>query len=97
MRIVYRAAPGAKVWIKGSEVVRGWTKVQHDTWRVSLPNSFLGGFNSYADENRSDWFQPRERKHHTGAVHQNGHWLTEAAALEEVVKPAAKKNCLVRH
>jgi alpha-N-arabinofuranosidase len=87
-RIVYQAAPGAKVTIKGSEIVKGWTKIQHDTWRVSLPNRFFGGFNPYTDRIRGDWFKPLGREHHTGAVYQNGHWLTEAATLEDVLEPA---------
>ncbi|MHC4498334.1 MAG: DUF1565 domain-containing protein, partial [Planctomycetota bacterium] len=41
-RIVYRAAEGEKVIIKGSEVIDGWQKVQGDTWKVSIPNSFFG-------------------------------------------------------
>jgi len=48
-RIVYTAAPGAKVVIKGSEPVKGWTRVQNDTWKVTLPNTFFGNFNPYAD------------------------------------------------
>lgn len=90
-RITYQAAPGAKVAIKGSEVVKGWTKVQNDTWKLVLPNSFFGTFNPYADEIRGDWFQPKKRKHHTGAVYRNGHWLTEAAKPEEVLEPAKEK------
>ena len=31
-----------------------------------------------------DWFDPRGRQHHTGAVYLNGEWLVEAAKLEEV-------------
>jgi hypothetical protein len=31
-RITYQAAPGAKVIIKGSEPVKGWTQVTNDTW-----------------------------------------------------------------
>ena len=45
-RIVYQAAPGEKVEIKGSEVVKGWVKVQDDVWKVTLPNSFFGGLQS---------------------------------------------------
>ena len=30
-RIVYQAAPGEKVIIKASEVIKGWQKVQNDT------------------------------------------------------------------
>ncbi len=86
-RIVYQAAAGEKVVIKGSEVVRGWQKVQDDTWKVVIPNSFFGAFNPYQDLIRGDWFSPKGRNHHTGAVYLNNHWLTEAAKLEDVLKP----------
>ncbi|MCX7827471.1 MAG: DUF1565 domain-containing protein, partial [Verrucomicrobiae bacterium] len=85
-RIVYQAAPGEKVEIKGSEVVKGWTKVQDDVWKVTLPNSFFGNFNPYSDLIRGDWFNPKGREHHTGAVYLNGEWLAEAAKLDDVLK-----------
>ena len=86
-RIVYQAAPGEKVEIKGSEVVKDWVKVQDDVWKVTLPNSFFGRFNPYSDLIRGDWFAPRGRQHHTGAVYLNGEWLAEAAKQDEVLKP----------
>lgn len=85
-RIVYQAAPGEKVEIKGSEVVRSWTKVQDDVWKVTLPNSFFGDFNPYGDLIRGDWFNAKGREHHTGAVYLNGEWLIEAPKLDEVMK-----------
>jgi hypothetical protein len=87
-RIVYTAAPGAKVVIKGSEPVKGWTHVQNDTWKVTLPNSFFGNFNPYADLIRGDWFGAKGRTHHTGAVYIDGHWLMEAPNKDIVLKPA---------
>ncbi|MCX5758052.1 MAG: DUF1565 domain-containing protein, partial [Candidatus Hydrogenedentes bacterium] len=87
-RIVYQAAPGEKVEIKGSEVVKDWVKVQDDVWKATLPNAFFGSFNPYSDLIHGDWFNPKGREHHTGAVYLNGEWLTEAAKLEEVLKPA---------
>ncbi len=36
---------------------------------------------------RGDWFNPKGRDHHTGAVYQNGHWLVEAARLVKDVDP----------
>ncbi len=87
-RIVYQAAPGEKAVIKGSEVIKGWQKEQDDTWKVSIPNSFFGDFNPYSDLIRGDWFNPKGRNHHTGAVYLNSHWLTEAAKLEDVQKAA---------
>jgi len=87
-RITYQAAPGEKVVIKGSEPVKGWEKGQHDTWKVTLPNDFFGDFNPYGDLIRGDWFNPKGREHYTGAVYLDGHWLTEAAKLDDVLQPA---------
>ncbi len=87
-RITYQAAPGEKVVIKGSEVVTGWEKGKHDTWRVTVANEVFGDFNPYSDLIRGDWFDPRGREHHTGAVYLEGHWLTEAADLKRVLAPA---------
>jgi len=86
-RIVYQAAPGEKVEIKGSEIIKNWVKVQDDVWKVTLPNSFFGDFNPYSDLIRGDWFDPKGRQHHTGAVYLNGNWLYEAKTLEELLEP----------
>ncbi len=87
-RIVYQAAPGESVEIRGSEVVKNWEKVHDDVWKVTLPNAFFGRFNPYGDLIHGDWFEPRGRAHHTGAVYLNGAWLAEAARLDDVWKPA---------
>jgi alpha-N-arabinofuranosidase len=87
-RIVYQAAPGEKVEIKGSEVIKEWVKVLDEVWKVTLPNSFFGGFNPYCDTIHGDWFDPLGREHHTGAVYLNGDWLNEAATEEGVVHPS---------
>jgi alpha-N-arabinofuranosidase len=88
-RIVYQAAPGERVVITGSEPIQGWRKVgPGDTWKVTIPNSFFGSFNPYADLIHGDWFDPLGRPHHTGSVYLNGDWLMEAATLDEVLKPA---------
>jgi hypothetical protein len=89
-RIVYQAAPGEKVVIKGSEIVKGWERIQNDTWKVTLPNSFFGRFNPYRDVIHGDWFAANGRVHHTGAVYLNGHWLTEAAKKDDVLKRAGE-------
>jgi len=88
-RIVYQAAAGEHVEVKGSEVVKNWEQVQNDAWKVTLPASFFGSFNPYADVIRGDWFVGKGRDHHTGAVYLNGEWLIEAAGLDEVLQPAA--------
>lgn len=84
-RIVYRAAKGETVEILGSEVVTNWSKVQEDVWSVTIPNRFFETFNPYNDRIRGDWFEPKGREHHTGAVYLDGDWLSEAAKLDEVL------------
>jgi alpha-N-arabinofuranosidase len=91
-RIVYRAAKGEKVIIKGSEEVKGWKKIQNDTWMVKIPNAFFGNFNPYSDVISGDWFRSKDRTHHTGAVYLNGHWLDEAAHKEEVLEAVNGKS-----
>ncbi|GMU93849.1 MAG: hypothetical protein AMXMBFR4_29070 [Candidatus Hydrogenedentota bacterium] len=86
-RIVYQAAAGEVVELVGSEIVTGWEKVGHDTWKVVIPNEFFRDFNPYRDLIHGDWFDPRGRDHHTGAVYLNGNWLTEAATLDDVLNP----------
>jgi alpha-N-arabinofuranosidase len=62
--------------------------VDHDTWMSTIANDFFGDFNPYSDLIRGDWFDPKGREHHTGAVYLDGHWLTEAVRLEDVLAPA---------
>ena len=84
-RIVYQAALGETVVIKGSEVVTGWREVKDNVWTVTLPNSFFGEFNPFADLIQGHWFDPKGREHHTGSVYLNGEWLVEATDLESVL------------
>ncbi len=88
-RITYQASPGETVEIKGSEVIKNWAKAQGDVWTVTIPNSFFGAFNPYGDLIHGDWFDPKGREHHTGAVYLDGDWLVEAAKLDDVWKPVA--------
>lgn len=86
-RIIYRAAPGEKVEIKGSEVITGWKKQKNGTWKVTIPNSFFGDYNPYQDSVNGDWFIARGRIHHTGEVFLNGKSLYEMETLNLVVNP----------
>lgn len=90
-RITYQAAPGEKVVVTGSEIVKGWQKAGGDAWKATVPNSFFGQFNPYSDLIRGDWFDPKGRQHHTGAVYLDGHWLIEAAKLDDVLQPAGAR------
>jgi len=85
--IVYKAAPGEKVEIKGSEIIKSWERVQEHVWTVKLPNTFFGDFNPYSDTLGGPWFRSKGRSHHTGAVYRNGHWMGEALSLKEMMSP----------
>ncbi|QBG49144.1 carbohydrate-binding protein [Verrucomicrobia bacterium S94] len=91
-RIVYRAAKGENVVIKGSEVVKGWTHVEGDVWKLVIenPESFFGAFNPFRTQIYGDWYRHKGRLNHVGQVYLNGHWLSEASSLEEVMKPAGE-------
>jgi len=86
-RIVYQAAKGDKVVIKGSEVVTGWKHIRGGVWKVVIPNSFFGDYNPYKDIIVGDWFRDNDRIHHTGEVYLNGKSLFEKVSLDEVFDP----------
>lgn len=93
-RITYQAAKGEKVVIKGSEVIKGWVRLDKDTWQVRIANSLFGKFNPYREVIKGDWFSPRNRVHHRGAVYLNDDWLMEAPKKADVLQPADAKNLL---
>lgn len=86
-RIIYQAAEGERVIIKGSEVVNSWEHIRGGVWKVTLPNSFFGEYNPYKDLIVGDWFKDKGRGHHTGEVYLNGKSLFEKVSPEEVVNP----------
>lgn len=55
-RIVYRAAEGEHVEIKGSEIIKKWKKFTGDVWKVVVPNAFFGNYNPFKDIIHGDWF-----------------------------------------
>jgi hypothetical protein len=91
-RIVYQAAPGETVAIKGSEVVRDWKPFKPGVWKVTIPNSFFGMYHPYKDLIWGDWFGSRGRPHHTGEVYLNGKSLWETHLLERVLDPQAVRD-----
>jgi len=91
-RIIYRAAKGEKVEIKGSEVVRNWEQFSGTVWKATIPNSLFSTYNPYTDLVKGDWFNDKGRSHHTGEVYLNGKSLWEMELLEKVLKPKAVKD-----
>lgn len=86
-RIVYRAAVGEQVVIKGSEVVSNWEPFLGDVWKATVPNSIFGEYNPYKQLIHGDWFNDRGRPHHTGEVYFNGKALDETHLFERVLQP----------
>lgn len=87
-RILYRAAPGEIVEIKGSERITGWKKIKNGVWKVTLPHTFFGNYNPYRDTISGDWFIRKGRIHHTGEVFLNEKPLYEVEVAEKVTNPA---------
>lgn len=94
-RIVFMAAEGAEVEIRGSERIKGWEKLTETVWKVKIPNSFFGENNPYKELISGDWFRDRGRLHHTGEVYLNGKSLWESALLAEVLNPALMNGKMV--
>jgi alpha-L-arabinofuranosidase len=85
-RIVYRAAPGENVIIKGSEQINTWVNDGGGIWKVEIPNSFFNDQNPYArtlgwvSEN---WLMTGEWTH-CGDVYLNGEAFYEKRKIEEI-------------
>src|ERR1035437_6167507 len=82
-RIVYRAAIGEVVDIKGSEVLQGWKKEKDGVWKVTVPNSFFGDYNSCKDMVHGDWCD-NFGKNHTADLFLNGKSLYEMENIDKV-------------
>ncbi|HEX4851304.1 MAG TPA: right-handed parallel beta-helix repeat-containing protein, partial [Puia sp.] len=89
-RITYMAAPGEKVEIKGSEIVKGWVRIKEDLWKVQLPYSFFGKYNPFTDKIWGDWY---EGWLHTGDVYLNEKPLSE----DSVQKVFLNIPAMIRH
>ncbi len=85
-QIVYQAAPGEKAIIKGSEIVKGWQRIDKSIWRLTLVDNFFENYNPYTDLIFGDWYFPMRRKLHTGEVYVNELPLYEVDSLAEVLR-----------
>jgi len=85
-RILYRAAEGEVVELKGSEPVTDWKKGKDGVWTAVLPNSFFGSYNPFADRIRGDWFVDLGRVHHTAEVYLDDVSLYEVDRRETVAR-----------
>lgn len=87
-RVIYEAAKGEKVIIKGSEIIKGWENIGGNVWRAVIPNTFFGSYNPYQRILEGDWLiDPRFYTVHLGDVYLNGKSFYEAEALGQVFSP----------
>ncbi|MCF7730659.1 MAG: right-handed parallel beta-helix repeat-containing protein [Akkermansiaceae bacterium] len=81
--ITYRAAPGERVIIRGSERIISWARDNGTVWRAELPDSFFGDFNPYRLHLSGDWLH-YGKEYHLGCVYQDGVSLREKFTAQEV-------------
>lgn len=90
-RVVYEAAKGEKVVIKGSERIQNWEREEGNVWKTVIPDTFFGDYNPYKDVLKGDWLiDPKEHWLHPGEVYLNGKSLYEARTLDEVKNPVMR-------
>ena len=75
-RIVYKAYPGEKPVIKGSERITTWKNTSGTTWSVGIPDAFFGSFNPYTT-NVSGPSLDSGGNNHLGEVYLDGKVLDE--------------------
>ena len=78
-RIVYEAAEGEKVVIKGSERIQNWENIEGTVWKAVVPNTLFGDYNPYKEPLWGDWFiYHDDNSVHAGDVYLNGKSFYEA-------------------
>lgn len=82
-RITYKAAPGDKVVIKGSEQITSWVKYEGNVWSVELSDSFFGGSNPFKTYVDGGWLM-FGHEYHLGEVYLDGESYCEKTNLKEV-------------
>lgn len=96
-RITYKAAPSAKVIIKGSEVITNWVDAELEgaevpVFKAVIDNKLFGDYNPYDTILSGDWLMdPWPHCLHTGDVYFDGKSLYEATSLEEVMHPKERR------
>jgi Protein of unknown function (DUF1565) len=82
-RIIYSAARGEKVAIKGSERITNWTPGGYGVWKTEVPNSVFGDYNPYGLTVTGGWLEYGKWRH-LGQVHLNGRGFVEVESSNEL-------------
>ena len=87
LRITYRAAENEHVEIRGSEIIRGWEKLESGIWKTVIDNRIFGEFNPFAEQVDGDWMiLPEDRKPHLADGYIGDISLFEAYTLDDCIK-----------
>lgn len=81
--IVYRAAPGKEVSIRGSERITTWKDQGSGVWMVELDTSFFKGYNPFAMKVFGRWMH-RGWDRRLGDVYSNGEAFVQKLKIEEM-------------
>lgn len=85
-RIVYQAAEGEEVWIKGSNQITNWVREKKtNVWKVTLPNTYFGEYNPYSDILTGDWLNETQPYIVTGEVYLNNKSLYQTGTHDELL------------
>ena len=82
-RIIYRAASGEKVYIKGSERITNWIYCENGVWVTEVPNALFGDYNPYVLTVSGGWLEYGKWRHR-GAVYLNGVGFYEVESMNEL-------------
>ncbi|MBN2377741.1 MAG: right-handed parallel beta-helix repeat-containing protein [Sedimentisphaerales bacterium] len=93
-RIIYRAARGEKVIVKGSERITAWKQQDEGVWKAELPNTFFAQYNPYSLKVSGGWLN-YGNWHHRGDVYLNDEAFQEMETAEEVRETKHSWHCEV--
>ena len=82
-RIVYRAAPGENVSIRGSEQIKTWVDEGANVWRAELDSIFFGPTNPYIKNLSGGWLEYGSNMCR-GEVYLNGEAFFQKMTVGEV-------------
>ena len=82
-RIIYHAAPGEKVFLKGSERITSWVHIDNGVWVTEVTNTLFGDFNPFALNISGGWLEYGKWRHR-GAVYLNGVGFYEVESMNEL-------------
>ncbi len=83
--IIFRAAEGETVCIKGSERVTGWRQLENGLWNIQLPVTFFGDYNPFQLKINGIFLTYGIDKYHRGSVFIDENPLTEMLTMDSTL------------